>query len=70
MSNTIYLFAKQQECFPKDFFLIETIYHLGCRMYSLESSISEGAGGLWRLVIGHKGFLPLGCLFQTWPGHY
>lgn len=56
MSNTVGLPAQQWECFPKDLSLIEAICHFECRMYSLESSTSEEAGKLRRLVTGYKAF--------------
>jgi len=41
MCNTIGLSAQQRMYFPKDLSLIEAIFHFECRMYLLESSISE-----------------------------
>lgn len=56
MSNSVGSSILQWECFPRDLFLIEAICHFECRMYSLESSTSEGTRELRRLVTGYKAF--------------
>lgn len=65
MSNTVGSSIQQRGCFPRNLFLIEAICHFECKMYSLESSISEGTRELRRLVTGYKAFCPQVASFKS-----